>query len=302
MPISRLRFFLALGFGIIAVSFASIIIRITPAPSLLIATGRMVFASLLLAPFFCKNLPARRNEFVVINWWLVLLAGLFLAGHFALWIESLKHTTVVSSVVLVAMNPLFVTLAAPFLLKEPLNWQTGGAVLLGFSGVLLIAGPTLKSTPLTTGNILALGGALCAAGYVIIGRKLRPRLSLINYVYPVYTTTAIILLLTTILNRIPITGYQPKVYLLIFLLALGPQVLGHTTFNWALKFLPAPVVAMSILGEPVGTTVLSWLLLHQPPTRAEIAGGLLIAAGIYLSTRSAFRLNVARPGTAQSGS
>lgn len=285
MPISRARIFFVLLLGIGAASFASIIIRITPAPSPVIAAGRMLFASLLLTPFFFKSLRAHRNELTLRRLCWALLAGIFLAGHFALWIESLTHTTVVSSVVLVAMNPIFVALIAPTFFQERLSLRGWLAIFIALFGAILVAGPTLQSASLTTGNLLSLGGALCAAGYVLIGRKLRPDLSLLNYIYPVYTFAALLLLFLAFISRTPILGYQPKIYLLIFLLAVGPQILGHTSFNWALKFLPAPVVAMSILGEPVGTTILSALLLCQPPTTLEVAGGLLICTGIYLVAR-----------------
>lgn len=282
MPVSRARIFLVLLLGIGVASFASIIIRVTPAPSPMIAAGRMLFTSIILTPFFIKNLRTHRNELTPARWRWALLAGFFLAGHFILWIESLKHTTVVSSVVLVAMNPIFVALIAPVFLKEHLSLRGWFAILIAFLGAILIAGPTLKSTSLTTGNFLSLGGALCAACYVILGRKLRSGLSLLNYIYPVYTIAALLLLLFALVSRTPLLGYPMKTYLLVLLLALGPQILGHTSFNWALKYLPAPVVAMSILGEPIGTTILSALLLRQPPTPLELAGGLLIGTGIYL--------------------
>jgi len=282
MPISRTRIFIVLLFGISVASFASIIIRITPAPSPMIATGRMFFTSIILTPFFIKNLQSHRHELTPARWRWALLAGIFLAGHFILWIESLKHTTVVSSVVLVAMNPIFVALIAPPLLKERLSLRGWLAILIAFLGATLIAGPTLKSATLTSGNFLSLGGALCAACYVILGRKLRAGLSLLNYIYPVYTFAALFLLLFALVSHTPLLGYPPKTYLLVLLLAIGPQIIGHTSFNWALKFLPAPVVAMSILGEPIGTTILSALLLNQPPTILELAGGLLIGTGIYL--------------------
>mgnify|MGYP000437704530 CR=1 FL=1 len=282
MPISRIRIFIVLLFGISVASFASIIIRITPAPSPMIAAGRMLFTSIILTPFFIKNLQSHRKELTPARWRWALLAGIFLAAHFILWIESLKHTTVVSSVVLVAMNPIFVALIAPPLLKERLSLRGWLAILIAFLGATLIAGPTLKSATLTSGNFLSLGGALCAACYVILGRKLRAGLSLLNYIYPVYTFAALFLLIFALVSHTPLLGYHPKTYLLVLLLAIGPQIIGHTSFNWALKFLPAPVVAMSILGEPIGTTILSALLLNQPPTILELAGGLLIGTGIYL--------------------
>lgn len=282
MAPSRVRIFSVVLFGVLAASTASILIRLTPAPSATIAAGRMAFSSILLTPFFIINLRRHPGELQKRRLLLGLGAGILLAGHFALWIESLRHTTVVSSVILVALNPIFVALAAPFLLKERLSLRGGLAVIIGFAGAVLIAAPALRKTAPAFGNLLALGGAVCAAGYVLLGRKLRPGLSLLNYVYPVYTFAALILIIYALFTRAPLFGHPPKTYLYILLLALGPQILGHTSFNWALAFLPAPVVALTILGEPVGTTILSTLILSQPPTLPELAGGVLICIGIYL--------------------
>ncbi len=280
---AKAKVFTVLFLGIVVVSFASILIRLTPAPSIIIATGRMVFASIFLTPFFLLQPATGKKELKKVNWFLTILAGVFLALHFAFWIESLKHTTVVSSVVLVAMNPIFVAVLAPFFLREKITWRGVLAIVLGLTGALLIAGPNLGSTRLTTGNLLALAGALAASGYVLVGRKLRPGLSLINYIYPVYSVAGLILLIMAMLSGQRITGYPAIAYLFILLLALGPQILGHSSFNWALAYLPAPVVAMSIMGEPVGTTILAWIILHQPPGTMEIVGGILIGAGIYLA-------------------
>jgi drug/metabolite transporter (DMT)-like permease len=283
---SRTKIIIVMGIGIITLSFASILIKLTDAPSLVIATIRMCTASLVLTPFFWPRFNRVRSELRNVKWGLIVLAGLFLAIHFALWIESLRHTSVPSSVVLVAMDPIFVAILSPLLLREKLSLKILLAVILGVIGASIIASQGFGSFAITKGNLLALGGAACAGGYLIVGRKIRPQASLISYIYIMYTIAAIILLVVTLATGHHLSGYIPQAYLFMILLGLGPQLIGHSSFNWALKYLTAPIVAMGILGEPVGTTILSWLILKQPPTPKEIIGGIVLCMGIYLAATS----------------
>jgi drug/metabolite transporter (DMT)-like permease len=243
----------------------------------------MAFASLVLTPLYWARFPARRAELRGIPVLPLLLSGVLLAVHFALWIESLKRTSVASSVVLVAMNPIFAAALSPLILHERVSWRIGLAVVLGIVGAVVIAGPQLRSSAVTSGNLLALAGAACAAGYLMAGRRVRPRLSLLSYIYFVYGVAAILLLAVMFMGGQSFVGHRWQAYLFISLLGLGPQLIGHTSFNWALRYVPAPTVAMAVLGEPVGTTLLAWLLLRQPPTVLEAIGGIVICGGIYLA-------------------
>uniref|UniRef100_A0A7C4GCY1 DMT family transporter n=1 Tax=candidate division WOR-3 bacterium TaxID=2052148 RepID=A0A7C4GCY1_UNCW3 len=281
--VSRWQVFSVLGLGVVAVSFASVLIRLSAAPSIVIAAGRMAVAAVVLSPFFWHRFGRSRRELGRLRWGAAVLPGLLLAAHFALWIESLNRTTVTSSVVLVAMNPIFAALLSAVLLREKPGLRTGLAIVLGVAGALVVAGPSLRSGISLSGNLLALGGALCAAGYLIAGRGLRSGLSLLSYIYIVYITAAIALIAIVLAGRVSLVAVPPRAWLFIVLLALGPQLVGHTSFNWALRFLPAPVVAMAVLGEPVGTTLLAWALLRQAPTGLELLGGAVVCAGIYLA-------------------
>jgi drug/metabolite transporter (DMT)-like permease len=290
MAASRLRVPAGLGAGVVVLSFASVIIRVTPAPSIVIAAGRLAVATLVLTPFFWARFPARLTELRGIPTWPLLLSGVLLASHFALWIESLNRTSVASSVVLVAMNPIFAAALSPLLLREKVSWRIVGAVTLGIVGAALIAGPQLRSSAVTTGNLLALGGAACAAGYLMAGRRVRPKLSLLSYIYVIYGIAAVLLLAVMLLTGQSFGGHRWQAYLFIGLLGLGPQLIGHTSFNWALRYVPAPTVAMAVLGEPVGTTFLAWLILRQAPTAFEAIGGAVICAGIYLAVADVMSL------------
>jgi drug/metabolite transporter (DMT)-like permease len=290
MAVSRLRVIAGLGAGVVVLSFASVIIRVTQAPSIVIAAGRMAVATLVLTPFFWARFPARRAELKGVAVWPLLLSGVLLAAHFAVWIESLKRTSVASSVVLVAMNPIFAAALSPVILRERVSWRIVLAVVLGIIGAAVIAGPQLRSSAVTAGNLLALGGAACAAGYLMAGRRVRPRLSLLSYIYVVYGMAAVLLLAAMLVTGQSFAGYKWQAYLFIGLLGLGPQLIGHTSFNWALRYVPAPTVAMAVLGEPVGTTILAWLILRQAPTAFEAIGGAVICAGIYLAAADVLRL------------
>ncbi len=276
-----MRVLAGLGAGIVVLSFASIIIKVTPAPSIVIAAGRMVVAALVLSPFFWTRPTERRSELRRVPLGPMALAGLLLAAHFAFWIESLNRTSVASSVVLVAMNPIFVAALSPLALEERISWRIVLAVVLGLLGAAVIAGPALKSPGTTVGNLLALAGAACAGGYLMAGRRVRPNLSLVSYIYVVYSIAAALLVVAMLTRGVRVS--DPKAWLFIILLGLGPQLLGHTSFNWALRYVSAPTVAMAVLGEPVGTTLLAWALLRQAPTPYEAVGGAVICAGIYLA-------------------
>lgn len=272
--------------GVVTLSFASILIKLTGAPSIVIASGRLTVAALILQPIFWLRYKRLRSELLNTQWYYIILAGIFLASHFALWIESLSHTTVPSSVVLVATDPIFVAILSPLLLHEKVSLRIIMAIILGMLGTIIIARQGFYSWTMTKGNLLALGGAACAGGYLLVGRKVRPKISLLTYVYIMYTTAAIILLIAVFITGNNFLSLSYRAYFFIALLGLGPQLIGHTSFNWALRYLTAPVVAMAILGEPIGTTILSWLILNQPPTSQEVIGGIIIGTGIYLATSS----------------
>ncbi|MEO0077512.1 MAG: DMT family transporter [candidate division WOR-3 bacterium] len=277
----RARVLVGLSAGIVFLSFASVIIKVTPAPSIMIAAGRLAIAALVLSPLFWTRPAQRRAELSRVPLWPIVLSGLLLAAHFALWIESLNRTSVASSVVLVAMNPIFVAALSPLVLREKVSWRMVLAVVLGVLGAAIIASPVLKSPGATTGNLLAVAGAVCAGGYLMAGRSVRPKLPLVTYVYVVYSIATVLLVVVMLAERAWVSN--PKAWLFVILLGLGPQLLGHTSFNWALKYAPAPAVAMAVLGEPVGTTLLAWGLLRQVPTSYEFAGGTVICAAIYLA-------------------
>lgn len=273
----HLYFFLIIG--IIAISTASIFIKLCDAPVLIIASYRMIIASLLLSPYaFYKKIWMSWDKKDII--WLSL-SGIFLGLHFALWIASLKYTSVASSVVLVTTNPAFVGIGARVFLKE----RIGPNLLLGislsvFGSGLIGFGDMSLSQESLMGDGLALLGAMAASGYLLIGREIRRDYDLLSYIFPVYSVAGLLLIGLSFCFQKSFFGYSPSTYLLFLLLALIPQLIGHTIFNWALRFLPAPIVAIAILGEPVGSTILAYFILEEGLTIWKILGGISIFTGV----------------------
>jgi drug/metabolite transporter (DMT)-like permease len=289
--------------GIFAVSTASIFIRFAQeyTSSLTIAAYRLTISTMVLAPFAWARYRTDIKSLTHREWWLGGIAGVFLALHFATWITSLEYTSVTSSVVLVTTMPLWVALLAPFALKEPL--QRPVVVGLGFAllgGIIVGIGDScawVDGRAVCTGadaffrgetflgNFLALVGAWTAAGYFLIGRNLRAKLALIPYITLVYGIAALVMIAIVIGFGAPVFGFPPLAYLWLLLLALIPQLLGHSSFNWALGYLPAAFVSITMLGEPIGSIILAYFLLAERPSVLNLLGAGFILFGIYLASR-----------------
>ena len=268
--------------GISAASTASIFIKLCDAPALIISAYRMVFASLILAPFAFRQEIWKSWNQRDFRW--LILPGIFLGLHFAFWIASLQYTSVASSVVLVSTHPIFVGIGSRIFLKEPIGITLiAGIILSIFGSVLVSFGDFSVAKGALAGDGLALLGAITVSGYFLVGRKMRKGQGLLSYIFPVYSTSALVLILLALLWRSPFFGYSPSTYLLFLLLALIPQLIGHTTFNWALKYIPASMVAVTILGEPVGATILAYFILGEGLTVWKGLGGIFILAGILIA-------------------
>ena len=282
------RLYIFLPIGIVAISTASIFIKLCDAPALIIATYRMMLASLMLTPFACYKKPWGGWERGEIGWF--LLSGLFLSLHFAFWIASLKYTSVASSVVLVTTHPIFVGIGGRLFLKERIGMNLVLGIALTVLGSGLISyGDMALSKEALMGDGFAFLGAMAASGYLLVGRKMRKDQDLFSYIFPVYSIAGLILIFLSLIFQKHFWGYSPSTYLYLFLLALVPQLMGHTTFNWALKYLPASMVAITILGEPIGSTILAYFILGEGLTIWKILGGISIFAGILVALKKAFR-------------
>jgi drug/metabolite transporter (DMT)-like permease len=284
--------FAVLAVGVVAVSTSSILVRYAQAETvtpLAIAALRLLFAALLLTPFAAIGKREELARLTRRDLLLGVLAGLLLAVHFASWITSLYYTSIASSVALATTNPLWIAVASWLIFDERPGWRllVGiGAALLG-TLCIFATGPGAAShapNPLL-GNALALGSAVAISGYLLIGRRLRARLSLLPYVWVVYGSAALALVAAGMASGQPLAGLSGMTYFLILLMALGPQLLGHTAFNWALQRLAPAVIALAILGEPVGSALLAWLLFGEILSPLQLTGFALVLAGIYVGAR-----------------
>jgi drug/metabolite transporter (DMT)-like permease len=245
--------------GIIALGWSAILIRLADAPPLAIAAYRMLGGAVLLLPFTAQSTFATWRSLPVAHRILWLGSALCLSLHFALWIESLRHTSVASSVVLVTTNPIFAGIGGWLLLGEREGKWFWAGVALTIVGSLMLAWSDAQSwAGSTMGNGLALGGAVMASGYLLFGRKLRGHIALGPYVTLCYGVSGVVLAAGALGTGQPLSGFSGATWALLGVMAIGPTLLGHTSVNYALGHLPPGKVALAIVGEPVVATILAW--------------------------------------------
>jgi drug/metabolite transporter (DMT)-like permease len=290
------RPYLGLCISIISVSSAAVIIKTVSFHEdfpLTVAFYRLLFTTLLLLPFviFRKKI---RNELLTLSkksFLIMFIIGLILAAHFAFWITSLGRTSVASSVILVTAHPLLVGPVSHYFLKERLSKANTIGILISVIGVIiLVYGNNSKAfgtIDTLEGNILAILGGIAAGLYILGGRIVRKNVSVWSYAIVVYSITTVILFLLCISLKSPIYGFSLKDYTLIFIMAIFAGILGHTLYNWSLEYVRASIASVVLLGEPIGSSILAFLLpwISQIPSEYTILGGAIILFGIYLTAR-----------------
>ncbi|NBU65400.1 MAG: DMT family transporter [Chloroflexia bacterium] len=284
---TRIGAAITLILGIMVIASASILIRYAQAdniPSLVIAAARLGISASVLSLIVAWRRQIVQSAITPRHAGLALVSGTCLAIHFATWIQSLAYTTVASSAALVATTPLWVGLAARLLLKESLNrWRIVGMALT-IAGSILIAisdqQQTNASNPLL-GNGLALLGAISGSAYFLVGRSLRNDIPLLSYIWMTYGCAAVVLLGASMASGNYTLPSTARTWLILAALAVGPQLLGHTSINYAMRHLSALLVTIALLGEPVGSAVLAFFLFHERIAPLQLTGliGLLIGIG-----------------------
>lgn len=272
-----------LATGVVAVSFSSILIRLADAPALSIAFYRNAIAAAILLPLALVRYRDELRSLSTRQWTIAVLAGAFLAVHFALWVPSLEYTTVAASTVLVTTQPVWVAL-----IGRAVGEYVSRRALIGIGlclvGAAVISGGDLGLSPRAAfGDVLAILGAIMAAAYFLSGRTVRRRLSLVPYVAIAYTTSAIVLAAIVVGAGERFAGFPAQTWLLFVLMAAIPQFLGHTVFNYLLAAVEASVVAIAVTAEPVGSTLLAFAFFGELPRWTAFAGGALILLGIYVT-------------------
>ncbi len=278
--------YLAVLVGVFAISFSALFVRLSTAPSMAIATYRLLFTFLLLAPF---TLLRHRQDLLSLSWrdrGLAAASGVCLALHFVTWFTSLRYTSIASSVVIVTTQPVFVVIGSWIFFRERVSRlaMLGGALAL-FGSFIIGASDFQLDLRAFQGDLLALVAAVLVSGYLLIGRRMRSSVTLPAYTFFTYGSSAVVLIVGCFLGGTTFYPYPATDWLLFFGLALVCTVLGHTLFNWVLRYVQASVVSVSVLGEPLGAIVWASVFLHEYPTLRQTVGACFIFGGLFVFTR-----------------
>jgi drug/metabolite transporter (DMT)-like permease len=269
--------------GVTAVSFSAVLVREADAPSIAVAFYRCAMASVVLVPLGLVRHRAEYRRLTPSQWRLALASGVVLAAHFATWISSLSFTTVAASAVLVQTLPLWVAAFGRFVGERPSRRALTGMGVAIVGTAIIAGGGFHGGSRALFGDLLAVAGAIFAAIYVLLGRSLRQQLSLVTYSSIVYAAAAVVLGAVMMASGTAFVGYPSKTWLMFVLITIGPQFLGHTTFNYLLGHVRASIVAVALLAEPVGATVLAWVILSEAPGVATLLGGAVVLVGVYMA-------------------
>ncbi len=277
--------------GVIAVSFSAIFVKWSSAPASIQGMYRLLFAVLIMLPFGIRRISELRKVSYK-NWLLLGASGFFLALHFLLWMGSLKYTTVSSSTIILALEPVFIWCGAYFIFKERISTFAKVGMLIAVAGAALIGwGDVGISSTNLYGDLMSFLGTIAVAVHMLIGQKLMSQVSAYVYNLVVFTSAVVVFALYNVMMGISFTNYNDQEWGIFLLLAIVPTVFGHMLFNWLLQYISATTVSMSILGEPIGASLLAFLLLNETMSWIQISGGLMAIAGMILFMRVTSRNN-----------
>lgn len=271
-----------LGVAILCVATSSILVRFSSAPALAIAFYRLLFTGLLALLLGGLRPISQLSRLVIKDRWLLAGAGIALALHFAAWITSLSYTTVASSVLFANLQVVFVAVIAWMALREKVGLWSLVGILLAFVGSVMVGRGDLAHGRIY-GDLLAVLSGLFIAIAFVVARRVRAGIDLWSYTVAVSWVGALVLLIINWKSGIPLTGYIPKEYGLFLLMALLPGIGGHGLFNWALRYVRAPIVSAAVLGETIGASLLAWWLFNEALAEYQIIGGLILLAGLGLA-------------------
>lgn len=275
--------YLGLLLGVVSISTSAIFVKLSGAPAAIVALYRLLFTVILMTPWIVMRNRQELRSLRVKDWLLAVVSGIFLAFHFIFWFTSLTFTSIASSVVLVSMQPLFAFVGAYFLFKERTKlWSLLGAGIAMAGSVIIGWGDFRIAGMALFGDMLALLGAIMVTGYWLIGQHMRKNVSLMVYTYVVYGISSVTLFVLNVISGVSFTDYAAKDWWIFLALAVVPTLLGHTVLNWSLKWVSASVVSVSILGEPIGASILAFLIFGEMLTTSQWLGGALILCGVYL--------------------
>ena len=283
--------YIAIVIGVISISTSAVLVKLAnEAPAPIIACYRLLLAVLIMAPY---ALIKYKNELKLIekkDWILSIISGVFLAAHFILWFESLNYTSVASSVVLVTLQPIFAFFGTYMFFKERFSFGAIISMIIALFGSVIISWGDFQISGMALfGDLLALLGAITVTAYFLLGQNVRRRLSLITYTFVVYGISSITLIIYNLILQNPFFGYPADHWIYFLALAIFPTFFGHTLFNWALKWLSTSTISMGIVFEPVGASILAYIILDEHLTYTQWLGGSIVIFGLFLFIMSTTR-------------
>ena len=275
--------YVAIAIGVISVSLSAIFVKMSSAESAVIAFYRMLFSVLIMSPIFLLKYKSELKLLQKKDWLFSIVAGVFLAFHFILWFESLNYTSVASSTVLVTLQPIFAFIGTYLFFKEKVAFQTIVAVIVAIVGSLLIGwGDFRVSGDALYGDVLALIACAFITGYLLFGQDVRKRLSLMTYTMVVYSVSMITLFFYVLFMGQSFGPYESNDWFWFVLLAIIPNLLGHTLFNWSLKWVSTNTISIAILFEPVGAAILAFFIFNENLILSQVIGGIIVILGILI--------------------
>lgn len=270
--------------GVVGASLSAILVRFSDAPSMVLVFYRMFFAVVLLLPALLKNGISEYASIQKKNLLLCAISGFFLGLHFSFYFESLKHTSIASSVVLVDTEVFFVAIGSLLILKERISKIGWLCILVTFVGSIIVSIGDMAGGAIY-GDVLALLGAVCVGVYTLIGRKMRKNMSTTAYTWIVYLVAAIVVLIGSFISGSPVIPVSTKNILIGLGLTVFCTLLGHSIFSWGLKYEKAAFVSTAKLLEPVFASIIGLFIFKEVPPRTSIIGGLMIIIGIVFMCR-----------------
>ncbi len=284
MDTPKMNPYVALAIGVFSVSTSAIFVKLSTAEAGVVAFYRMLFSVIIMLPIFFPRYLHELRAITNKDWFYTIIAGIFLAFHFILWFESLNYTSVASSTVLVTLQPLFAFIGTFFFFKEKFSLKAVVCAIVAVLGSIIISwGDFRISGAALYGDFLALAACALITAYLLFGQNVRQRISLITYTFLVYLISSIVLLIYVItISNDTLYPYPASDWFYFLLLAVVPTLMGHTLFNWSVKWLSTSTISMAILFEPVGAAVLAFYILGEKIMWTQIGGGLIIIISVSL--------------------
>ena len=287
----RLAYF-ALIIGIFAISTSAILIRWSSSDPLVIGSYRQTFATFLFLPFLLKDKFQEILNLSSREIFELLIIGILLGAHFGFWISSVKATSVAASVLLGTCHIVYVSIIGWVVFGEKLNRRGIIGTVIALAGIIILFWGDLVEDPGNfRGNFLAFISGILDGLYYLGGRKHRKNISLPTYAFIVYFSSALVMWFVVLTQGLEYRSIPNSEFQLFFLMALVPTLLGHTMQNWALAFLPAYVISITLLAEPIGSGLLAWYIFSEVPSLGVLVGGLIVLVGVYVVALSEKEIN-----------